>query len=191
MKMNIIPIVLILCSVACGQSSPDQDSALPSPETKPNEHSTATLEKKEACEYVEDKAIAEIMGWDASSIKEEQMMSLKDRDVTVCSYLHEDDMLMVRLAWKSAKSEENKVLEKNFQKFLNEAEKDLSYQEVGTTSNSQTIFGTGKGRGGQMQYILRKRIGNTVDIQIERTSMENNPEGFSEKLRALLASIES
>ena len=181
----------MLFAVSCGQSSSEQSKATDGFETNVNEHSTTTLEKNEACEYVDHNTIAAVMGWNASGIKEELMMSLKDRDVTVCSYMHEDDMLMIRLAWKSIKSEENKVLENNFKRFLGGGENNLSYQEVELTPDSQTIFGMGKGRGGQMQYILRKRLRNAVDIQIESTSMEDNPESFSKKLSALLASIES
>lgn len=189
--MKTLLIVAMLFTVGCGKSDLEEGSATPSSESSGSGDATATIEKKEACEQVDDQTIVEIMGWSASNLKKEQMMSLKDRDITVCNYLHGDDKLLIRLAWKSEKSEENKVLEKNFKRFLNEGENELSYKEISSTADSQTIFGTGKGRGGQTQYILRKRFGNSVDVQIESVALESNVKEFSKKLSVLLGKLQA
>ena len=190
--MKVITFITFpfLVLIACGQTS-QAPSTSSSPEattiTKPV---TSNFNKKEACEYVSPEELAQIMGWEASNIISKLSMSIKDRDVTVCNIIYGDESMLFRLAWKSERSQENKVLERNFNKQLTTGEGDLKYRELSNTTEGQVIWGVGPGRVGQHVYILRKRIGNEIEIQLEALSMINDEAAFLGKLKNILGKIE-
>ncbi|MFK7970927.1 MAG: hypothetical protein AB8F95_11195 [Bacteroidia bacterium] len=190
MKFILITLSLLLV-VSCASES-DQGAQTKTPEkqaaTQPVQKASG-LVKREACIALSPKSLADIMSWDADLVKSEQMMSLKKRDVTVCSYQFGDDKALVRMAWKSEAAQTNEVLTRNFEKLLAEGEENLKYREISNSSDEQIIWGVGKDRFGQSMFILRQRAGNASEVQIEVTTMRSEEETFLGLMQKILNKI--
>lgn len=195
MKVYVTSLLLFVCLVACGQESEGQSQAQDgnSTQTTSNEGSLAggDLEKKEACEHLDKSVVAEVMGWEAENVTAKVMMSWEKRGVTVCHYNWTDKNLLVRLAWTKERSIENKNVSKQFQQLLDEGEQGLVYEELESESGTQMLFGYGKDYSGQNQYIARKRFGEKLVMQVECTAVEDDLDGYREKLTRLLGRIGS
>jgi len=175
------------CGSGEAQTTANVNTSTESETTAPQE--VKSSEKREACDYLSKEEIARIFGWNAENTTSTLMMSLKDRDVTVCNLVHGDDKLLIRLAWKSEKAAANKVLERRFATFLGKGEENMTYRELQADADGQTIFGSGDGRFGQKIYILRKRLGNTIDIQLELASASAEEKVALAQLQKLLANL--
>ncbi|WP_367391568.1 hypothetical protein [Lewinella sp. LCG006] len=135
----------------------------------------------DACEQVSAATMAKVMGWTAAEVTAQTMMSFKDRKVSVCNYfIPTGETALVRLAWKSEKSQANGVLSRSMQQLLTEGEQGYTYQEV-KGLGSQAVFGTFQQQG-QYYYQLRSRFGEKIELNLEASSKQDDADGFQKKL---------
>jgi len=126
------------------------------------------LDKRAACEILSLEEIADLLDVDANELKQKDLSFGKSR--SICSYYTSEGnrKFFIRLSWKSKKATANKVLERNFKKYLDSGDNDSNqYVEIETTSEHQLIYGTGTDRENKSIQVIRKRIGNDAEIQLE------------------------
>lgn len=143
---------------------------------------TASNTPTKACEALSKDQIADITGWESSSIISEEMM---DRErLSVCTFRSGEELLLVRLAQKSEAAEKNKVLENQYKTLVQNNTNDYDYKNL----DAQTIAGSKTGPGGFYYYILKTRNGNTSEIQLELSLKSEDNEAF-EKMANLVMLI--
>lgn len=183
----LFSFVCLIAMFSCSQ--PKEQGTETSAETAPSDVVENTIQEEEpmrvdACDQVSAATMAKVMGWTAAEVTAKTMMSFKDRDVSVCNYfLPTGETALVRLGWKSEKSQANGVLSRGMQQLLTEGAQGYTYQEV-KGLGSQAVFGTFQQQG-QYYYQLRSRFGEKIELNLEASSKQNDADGFLNKLLSL------
>ena len=182
----LFSFVCLIAMFSCSQ--PKGEGTEASVETTQSDVVTTTEieepKRVDACDQVSAASMANIMGWTAAEVTAKTMMSFKDRDVSACNYfIPTGETALVRLAWKSAKSQANGALSRMMQQLLTEGAQGYTYQEV-KGLGSQAAFGTYQ-QEKQYYYQLRIRFEEKIDLNLEASSTQNDAEGFQKKLMSL------
>lgn len=186
---TVIPLLLLVSS--CGsntENSNNQDNTTIDEVTTAS--TTDNLSKQEACSVFDNNKVASILGVDAAALKSDDMSFGEKRSICYYYTAEGNRKLYIRLAWASEKSAENKVLEKQYAKFLSEgAEAIQQYKEVNTSNGNQILYGVGQDREGKYVHIMRKRLENKAEIQLEIVKETEDATG-EETLLKLVNSIQ-
>lgn len=170
-------VLLLLLLNSCGGSADSNNNDSNTQSTAPN--TTTSLSKQDACSVFDNNKVASILGVDAAMLKSDDMSFGKGRSICYYYTAEGNRKLYIRLAWEGEKAIENKVLEQQYKKFLTEgAEAVQQYKEVSTANGNQILYGVGQDREGKYVHIMRKRIGNDAEIQLEivKETEDNNGE---------------
>lgn len=184
---SLFSFVCLIAIFSCSQPK-EEGTETPAETTQSNVVEAASQNEEpkrvDACEQVSAATMAKIMGWTAADVTAQTMMSFKDRKVSVCNYfIPTGETALVRLAWKSEKSEANGVLSRSMQQLLAEGAQGYTYQEV-SGLGSQAVFGTFQQQG-QYYYQLRSRFGEKIELNLEASSKQDDADGFQKKLLSL------
>lgn len=188
MKQILILQFALLFFVSCGDAQKESNKNSKAAPQSSDSNSSSGLKMQKACETIDINTIAELLDRNASEIQM-QDMSYKDNP-SVCYYFTKDGArkLYLRLAWKSEKAEENKLLETQYKRLLTTGEKKITYVEHQNQNNQQILSGNGKDRGDQYVHVVRKRIGNASEIQLELVN-QTEDNAINTKLIQLVNSI--
>lgn len=159
-------------------------------------------QKKEACDYVLNKDISEILGWKEEDIFRGGALtsaSFEEAD-RLCQKSLKQESISIRLAWESDRQVKDQELEKMYKEFLLKGEKHrnthLVYEEISTIDSIQTIFACGTYKLEVMDklieqqvYLLRKRWGNRIEVQIELHYGVKNKQNVFDKIVLLLEKV--
>jgi hypothetical protein len=146
-------------------------------------------ERKNACELLSLKEVSEILEVDVNALNLEDMSFGGDK--SICYYFTESGnrKFFIRLSWKNENAIKNRVLERNYKRYLETGAKDKSnYIEIESTPNHQLIYGIETERGNKTMQILRKRFGNESEIQIELTK-EFRDKAVKDQLISLMSRL--
>lgn len=174
----------VCCFLACNNEPTTTNQTENITENTATAAASPTLEKKDACQYLERGTMAKILGWNPVGVNESLVKAINNGQETVCSYAHQEEVLQLRVLWEES-APEDYVLIKRYGAYLEQGEGDISYRVTKADANSQTIFGVGKTPEKLHQYIMRKRIGNTLDIELSLASKKNAAAEFRTRLLQL------
>lgn len=133
-----------------------------------NAQDNTRLTEQVACEVLTLEEIAQLLEVDLDQIKQDDMSFSNKQSICYYYTAEGNRKLFIRLAWKSEKAATNKVLEKQFKKYLEKGDVNQNrYVELERTSEHQLIYGSGKDRENKSIQIIRKRFGNNAEAQIE------------------------
>lgn len=186
---SLFSLVCVFALFACGQE-PAEERSESSPTSTTQSIATQNTPlgqepaRQDACEQISAQTIAKVMGWAADEVTAKSTMSFKDRDVSVCNYfIPTGETALVRLAWKSQKSQANGVLSRIMKQLLTEGAQGYTYKEV-EGLGSQAVFGTLQQQE-HYYYQLRIRFEEKIDLNLEASSSQNDTDGFQKKLTNL------
>ena len=185
MKFQLIVLLFSLSLFACGQSeATEKPIAKEASATTPKSY---LPERKEACEFFSMEEVGEFFNWNPSVITQQLMMKLEDYNQTFCNhYTPDGEKFILRINWKSEKAQQNKVLEKQYSKYLSKGEDNLKYKKSNTSIGTESIFGHAPDRDHKTRYILRTRFANEVEIIIEGALNKNSPGVLGKKFKEIL-----
>ena len=148
------------------------------------------LKKQNACKVFSKKQISKWLEVNESALQQEDMSFGEKR--SICYYYTKEGnrKLFIRLAWKSDKAKENKVLQRQYTNYLSKGEKNITaYKELANSDGNQILFGIGQDHEGKYISIIRKRFGNNAEAQIEITK-EQQDEGMNDFLLTVINHLE-
>lgn len=192
MKQLSLILILLICFSACkekeastttnSETTKVEEVKSEKKETKSTDSNTP-YEIKEACEMITIEELSEIMNWDASQVKKDQMLQLKNqRGVTMCYYTHQpnNEVVQLRFSWSRDKAIENKALINIYKNLVEKGNQGYTYQEI-EGDGDQTLFGQTKARGNYEFYHLKERYGLALDADVSVTSTTANTEEISKE----------
>ena len=155
-------------------------------ESKSNQNE---LSQQNACEILSIEKISQLMDVEKSTIKQKDMSFGKRR--SICYYFTKEGnrKFYIRLAWKSEKAKENRVLQKQYENFMSNGDHPIKeYQELSSTEQSQILYGRGQDHENKYIHVLRKRFNNQAEIQLEVTK-ENKEDILKDVLLEVINGI--
>ncbi len=162
-----ILLFLVSCNTTENKNQENYKEITTDIEKVESNQSSSTLQKQKSCELFTNRQIAELLNVDVASLKTEDMGGGERR--SICYYYNAEGKrkLYIRLGWESDKSIENKVLETQYKRFLEDTEQDFTYQEISNESGNQILTSIQPDRENMYIHIVRKRFGNSAEATLE------------------------
>lgn len=186
---TFLSLVLITLLIACQNERSTATNNGIVVENETNIQPTV-LEKKDACQYIERGTLAKIMGWNPVGITEQLEESAANGKRSVCSYVHKDQRLVLRVNWASADEQDNSVLVKRYGDYLENGDEGVSYRVVDAQEQSQTLFAINKANAAARRFTMRRRVGTTHDIELVINTTKNAPAEFRTRMLQLMNALE-
>ncbi|MFK7933918.1 MAG: hypothetical protein AB8G22_10430 [Saprospiraceae bacterium] len=184
------------CLLGCENETPTDSTTEESTGISVAETAPATdrlpfqpLAKKDACEYLERGEMSKILQWNHIAVTQQLIESVENGKQTTCNFIHEDQQLQFRIAWEEATTPDAYVLVKRYGEYLEKGDGNVNFRVASADAHSQTIFGIGKTTEKEHRYIMRKRFGNTTDIELIMVTTKNAAAEFRTKLLQLMEVI--
>ena len=134
-----------------------------------NSSNAQSITQLKACDVLSIEQMAKLLETNPTNLVKEDMSFAEGKRRTICHYILKGAIgsVNVRVATKSDKAKENKVLEKSYQRYLTQGEQNISsYEEISAEGEIQILYGANTDRSGT-NHVIRKRFGNIGEIKIE------------------------